>query len=120
MPYRSTWRYRLHAAHKLSGLPASHPEGRSHGHTYVVEVSVQAAALQPQGWVVDPAKLAAFEDWLRSSVDHRDLNAVFSAISGKTTPENVAAQLQKKLVSMGVVGASVAVSDSDYWGQFDP
>ncbi len=61
------------ASHALTGLPAGHKCLRLHGHNYQVTVTVEAAALDATGMVMDYAELGPFRDWLKAEVDHRHL-----------------------------------------------
>lgn len=82
-----TKRFTFEAAHQLHGLPDGHQCGRLHGHSYAVELVLQSEALTPPGFVVDYGDLAPFANWVKQSLDHRNLNDVFAA---PTTAENLA------------------------------
>jgi 6-pyruvoyltetrahydropterin/6-carboxytetrahydropterin synthase len=81
-------RFTFDAAHVLHGLPAGHKCGRLHGHTYTVELHLQAETLIAPGFVTDFADLAPFGRYLDEQFDHRLLNDVLAA---EPTSEELAA-----------------------------
>lgn len=67
------------AAHHLTDLPdAENKAGRSHGHTFTVEVELTDTELRAPGFVADYAELATLGEYLKRELDHRDLNAIFT------------------------------------------
>lgn len=88
--YRIRKRWTFDAAHHLVGLPEGHKCARVHGHTWTVEVTVQAATLVPPGFVTDFAELAPLGAYLAATFDHRDLN---TAMDTEPTSENLARHL---------------------------
>jgi 6-pyruvoyltetrahydropterin/6-carboxytetrahydropterin synthase len=83
-------RFTFDAAHVLHGLPAGHKCGRLHGHTYTVELHLQADGLVAAGFVTDFADLAPFGRYLDEKFDHRLLNDV---LAFEPTSEALAAHL---------------------------
>lgn len=71
----SKW-FTFEAAHRLNGLPEGHQCGRHHGHSYRVEVRLNAQELTGPGFVTDFGALEPFADYIRTHLDHRDLNEV--------------------------------------------
>jgi len=70
-------RFSFDAAHHLPSLPDGHKCRRIHGHTYTVEVCVGAPQLSGPGFVTDLCDLSPFGDYIKTRLDHRDLNDVF-------------------------------------------
>ena len=64
------------ASHVLNGLHDDHPCGRLHGHNYVARVTIEAATLDENGFVVDYGRLAPFKAYIDEVLDHRHLNDV--------------------------------------------
>ncbi|WP_045875806.1 6-carboxytetrahydropterin synthase QueD [Pseudofrankia sp. DC12] len=83
-------RFTFDAAHVLHGLPAGHKCGRLHGHTYTVELHLQADGLVDPGFVTDFADLAPLGRYLDEQFDHRLLNDVLAV---EPTSEALAAHL---------------------------
>lgn len=65
------------ASHELHGLPDGHKCGRTHGHSYKVEVNVASKSLNEQGMVIDSGLI---KDAIRTSFDHRHLNTVLEEL----------------------------------------
>ena len=80
--------YRFNAAHNIPDLPAWHPCSRVHGHNYEVTLILEASELDKFGFITDVRNLDNFRDFLDSTCDHRDLNAVFG--DGNTSSERLA------------------------------
>jgi 6-pyruvoyltetrahydropterin/6-carboxytetrahydropterin synthase len=96
--YTITKEFHFEAAHHLIGLPLGHQCARQHGHSYRVEVELQAKKLNNHGFVVDYGELDRFGEFLKTHFDHQDLNEVFKKILifdlkpevDNTTAENLA------------------------------
>jgi 6-pyruvoyltetrahydropterin/6-carboxytetrahydropterin synthase len=71
-------RFSFDAAHHLPDLPEEHKCRRVHGHTFAVEVIVGSDNLVPPGFVTDFGDLGPFADYIRSELDHRNLNEVLN------------------------------------------
>lgn len=65
------------AAHQLDGLPDGHKARRVHGHTWTVEVVLADATLRGPGFVADYAELKPVGEYLKRTLDHRDLSELF-------------------------------------------
>jgi 6-pyruvoyltetrahydropterin/6-carboxytetrahydropterin synthase len=72
--YRISKKFTFDASHQLSGLPAGHKCARLHGHTYEVELFLEAEGLAATGFVRDYGELDKFKTWLDDTFDHRHLN----------------------------------------------
>ena len=66
------------AAHHLPKLPEGHKCRRVHGHNYVVTVYLSSSTVDRRGFVVDYGDLEPFGEFIKSTLDHQDLNAVLS------------------------------------------
>jgi len=89
--YRIGKQFRFEAAHALPGLPDGHKCARTHGHSYIVEVTLTTSdPLRHPGFVTDFSDLTALGDYLNASFDHRDLTTVLDV---PATSENLARYL---------------------------
>lgn len=88
--YTISKQFHFSASHQLTGLPPDHQCARLHGHNYVVELVLQAEALDEHGFVVDYLALRPFKEYLDETLDHRHLNDIFSF---SPTAENLARHL---------------------------
>ena len=68
--------YRFEAAHRLVGVPKSHPCSRLHGHSYRLSVHVTGRIDPAAGWIMDFADLDKAVEPLFEQLDHRYLNDV--------------------------------------------
>lgn len=65
------------AAHRLPNLPAEHPCGRLHGHTYRFRLHVSGELDPTLGWITDFGGLVrAAGELVCTAVDHRYLNEI--------------------------------------------
>ena len=111
-------RFAFSASHTLDSLPEGHKCRRLHGHNYLVEVVLQAAALDEHGMVRDYGDLASFREWLMATLDHRHLNDV---IDQPTTAEVLAVYLHGQARAMLPVVVAVRVSETpDTWAEYRP
>lgn len=74
MTYIISKRFEFSASHQLDGLPDDHQCSRLHGHNYIVEVVLEAATLNPVGFVRDYGELAPIKEYIDGVLDHRHLN----------------------------------------------
>jgi len=79
--------FEFSAKHALSGLPEGHQCARDHGHNYVVTVELSSTSLNEVGFVKDYGELKPIKEYIDSTFDHRDLNAIFTF---NPTAENMA------------------------------
>ena len=68
--------FSIEAAHRLPNLPPEHKCSRLHGHSFRVRITVAGPLVQPAGWVMDFADIAAAFEPLLEQLDHRYLNEV--------------------------------------------
>jgi 6-pyruvoyltetrahydropterin/6-carboxytetrahydropterin synthase len=68
--------FAFEAAHRLPHVPAEHKCARLHGHSFRVEVHVEGALAEPEGWVMDFGELKAAWRPLDEALDHRYLNEI--------------------------------------------
>lgn len=121
--YRIGKRFNFEAAHWLSGLVEGHQCGRLHGHSYTVEVVLEATELSGPGFVVDFGELAPLKRHLDEHFDHRVLNEVGD---GEPTSENLAKALFEWCSAHipfpeGAVIAAVRVSETaTTWAEYRP
>lgn len=87
MSYQISKRFPFEAAHWLSGLPEGHKCSRLHGHSYTVEVLLEATDLTEPGFVVDFGELAPLKRHLDEFYDHQLLNEI---LDNPPTSENLA------------------------------
>lgn len=120
-------RFTFDAAHQLSHLhnpewpaddPRQHKCSRKHGHTYTVEVILQAEDLDPNGFVVDYGELAPLKEHIDQAFDHRDLNTVLPFF---TTAENLARYFYAWCKGHWPATAAVRVSETPgTWAEYRP
>jgi 6-pyruvoyltetrahydropterin/6-carboxytetrahydropterin synthase len=113
--------FHFSASHRLEGLHDGHPCGRMHGHNYVVEIELSAAAdgLDDVGFVRDYGDLGQFGKWLDAEVDHRHLNDVVAEVN--PTAENLARWMYERWVGDYPELSSVRVSETPKtWAEYRP
>lgn len=77
--YEQSYQFTFEAAHDLAENVVGrddHPYSRIHGHSFVVTLTLRAAKLAPEGWIIDFADLRAIAEELRARLDHRLLNSI--------------------------------------------
>jgi 6-pyruvoyltetrahydropterin/6-carboxytetrahydropterin synthase len=94
--------FTFEAAHHLEGLPTDHPCTRPHGHSYTVIVTLRAERLNSVGFVRDYRSLDIIKTWIDRTLDHQDLNEVFSF---NPTAENLAQHLFNEFSHFGEMTA---------------
>lgn len=121
--YRISKRFTFEAAHCLGGLPQGHKCAREHGHSYAVEVILEAADLDGPGFVADFADLDPLRDHLADVYDHQLLNSV---IDVEPTSENLARVLfdwctARLALPAGTLVEAVRVGEtSATWAEYRP
>lgn len=80
-------KFKFDAAHHLEGLREGHKCGNPHGHTYNVEIAVEAESVTEEGWVIDFNDFDPIKEYIDNQLDHQDLNKV---LPFQTTSENLA------------------------------
>lgn len=68
--------FRFEAAHRLPNAPEGHKCRRLHGHSYRVSVRVEGKLQQPEGWVLDFARIGDAFAPVREQLDHYYLNEI--------------------------------------------
>jgi len=76
MPTRITRSFSFDAAHRLPRVPADHPCGRLHGHTYTATLVLEGPVGAESGWIVDFGEIKAAFAPLRERLDHACLNDI--------------------------------------------
>lgn len=119
-----TRRYRIEAAHQLTGMRKGHKCARVHGHNYGLAFTLEAPALT-NGMVLDAEALDELVLPVLAQLDHRLLNEaapgdlVFATMRAQPTAENIAACLWHRLAGAvsqahyGVRLVAVAVQEND-------
>jgi 6-pyruvoyltetrahydropterin/6-carboxytetrahydropterin synthase len=108
--------YHFSAAHRLDGLPRSHPCARMHGHNYRVRFTLQGAQ-DPRGFIVDYREVDALvKPWIAAAVDHYCLNDLMPA---NPTAENIARWIFDKFARTIPALVAVAVSETEKtWAEY--
>lgn len=107
--YTITKQFSFSASHQLDHLPEGHPCARLHGHNYVVELVLQSAQLNADGFVRDYNELSPFKHFIDDKLDHRHLDDV---IDGPSTAENLARFLYELARGMWPEVVAVRVSET--------
>ncbi len=68
--------FRFEAAHLLPAAPEGHKCRRLHGHSYLVEITVEGEVDPATGWFLDYGLLRDLVEPLRQQLDHRYLNEI--------------------------------------------
>lgn len=112
--YRLSRTYELQCAHRLTGVPAEHKCSRTHGHTYVVTVTVESDSVDPLTGFCAGLDFADIDRMVEADVfaylDHRNLNEAGVA-TGST--EELARNVFERLVPSVLPGRLVSVSISE-------
>lgn len=88
--YRIGKRFAFAAAHHLHGLEPGHKCARMHGHSYEVEVQLEATELVGPGFVTDFGDLEPLKKHLQETYDHQLLN---DRMASEPTAENLAREV---------------------------
>lgn len=68
--------FTFEAAHRLPNAPEGNKCGRLHGHSFVVEITIEGEVDPLTGWVLDFAELKAIAQPVVAALDHRYLNEI--------------------------------------------
>ena len=71
-----TKEFRFDAAHFLPTAPKGHPNSRMHGHSFVVQLTLEAEPDPVKGWIRDFAEVERAIGDLRERLDHHTLNDI--------------------------------------------
>ncbi|MFQ6018035.1 MAG: 6-pyruvoyl tetrahydropterin synthase family protein [Kiloniellaceae bacterium] len=112
-------RFSFSASHVIGGLPEEHPCARLHGHNYEVAVVLEAAALDPRGFVRDYLELDALKRHIDETLEHRHLNHVLG--HDRTTAEAIAQWLYDWCKERWPEVAAIKVSETPRtWAEYRP
>lgn len=110
------------AAHRLPNVPEGHKCGRMHGHTYRVDVILEGAPTEHDGWFIDYADIAAAWEPIGLVLDHQTLNEI-PGLENPTTEVLAPWILRRLLASARVAPFVVAVrvyESSSTWCEAKP
>lgn len=113
MPFTLTKQFSFEACHSLPHLLDGHKCKRHHGHSYRVELVVEAEGTDWRGFAggVDYADLKPFGDYLNERFDHQDLNVIMGG-GENTTAERLAKHFygwcRDNMRNMGVTAVRVS------------
>ena len=62
------------AAHHLPYVPDGHKCKRPHGHSYRLTISFEGIVDERAGWFLDYGALKPIGEWVKHTLDHRNLN----------------------------------------------
>lgn len=99
-------KFSFEAAHRLPFVSPDHKCARLHGHSFHVEVHVAGPVVEPAGWVVDFADIAAAFESLLAQLDHNFLNEIEGLEN--PTSENLARWIWSRLHLPGLARVSVS------------
>lgn len=77
-------KYEVQAAHSLPATDESHKCHRTHGHNWIIELTVEGEVDTRFGWVVDFATIDQCFKPIFEMIDHQNLNTV-SGLSNPTS-----------------------------------
>lgn len=116
--YTITKQFTFSASHRLDQLPPDHKCYSLHGHNYVVEVVLQSAELNADGFVRDYGELEPLKGFIDEKLDHRHLNDV---LPGVTSAENIARWLYDFARGLWPEVVAVRVSETpETWAEYRP
>ena len=99
--------YRFEAAHFLPKVPPGHKCARMHGHSYLIEITIEGEVDPDRGWVMDFAAIDEHVAPLVRELDHQVLNEIEGLAN--PTSELLAAWWWQKLAGLtGLVEVVVA------------
>lgn len=107
--YTISKQFHFSASHQLPTLAEGHPCQRLHGHNYIVELVLQADALDEHGFVLDYGDLKPFKQMIDDQLDHRHLNDV---LPDTPSTENLARYLYDWAKGRWSQVAAVRVSET--------
>lgn len=103
-------RYRFEAAHFLPKVPSGHKCARMHGHSYVVELTIEGEIDPALGWVKDFAEIDEHAAPLIRQLDHQLLNEIEGL--GNPTSELLAVWWWRKLAPVLPELVEIVVSET--------
>ena len=76
MRARLTKDYRFEAAQTLPKVPDTHKCGKMHGHSFLIEISIEGEVNPDTGWIYDHAEISKAMNPLVELLDHAYLNEI--------------------------------------------
>ncbi|MEK6774015.1 MAG: 6-pyruvoyl tetrahydropterin synthase family protein [Bdellovibrionota bacterium] len=86
--------FQIESARFLPHLDKNHPCSRTHGHSFVIWLTLQGPLQMPQGWLIDYNEIQIKMKPILEQIDHRLLNEV-PGLENPTT-ENLCIWLYQK------------------------
>lgn len=118
--YRITKQFSFSASHRLDHLPEDHPCFRLHGHNYVVEVVLESAELNGDGFVRDYGELEPLKHFIDERLDHRHLDDELPE-GMVSSAENIARFLYDFAKARWPEVAAVRISETPrIWAEYRP
>jgi 6-pyruvoyltetrahydropterin/6-carboxytetrahydropterin synthase len=68
--------YRFEAAQTLPKVPPAHKCGQMHGHSFLIEISIEGEVNPDTGWIYDHAEISKAMNPLVELLDHAYLNEI--------------------------------------------
>jgi 6-pyruvoyltetrahydropterin/6-carboxytetrahydropterin synthase len=120
--FRVSKTFKFEAAHAVYAFGTEHKCARVHGHSYHVEVILEAAKLEGDCAIFDVCALAPFKAWLDEVCDHRMLNHALDPLD--TTVELLAQHFYIMVKELCPVAAEylkrVRVYEGEsIWGEYE-
>lgn len=69
-------KFYIEAAHRLPNVPEGHKCARLHGHSFLIELSVEGTPCPQSGWIMDFSDIKAAFQPIYERLDHHYLNDV--------------------------------------------
>ena len=118
--YRITKQFSFSASHQLDHLDYDSPCKNLHGHNYVVEVVLESAELNGDGFVRDYGELDSLKQFIDESLDHRHLDDELPE-GMVSSAENVARYIYDFAAARWPEVAAVRVSETPRtWAEYRP
>jgi 6-pyruvoyltetrahydropterin/6-carboxytetrahydropterin synthase len=76
MRARLTKDFRFESAQTLPNVPPTHKCGRMHGHSFLMEITVEGEVNPATGWIYDHAEISKAMNPLVEMLDHAYLNEI--------------------------------------------
>lgn len=79
--FRVTKTFTAECAHRIPSLPPGHKCARLHGHTYRIEITLQAEQLNEHGFIRDLGELEPVKRWIVDHLDHSEIGLSTEALA---------------------------------------
>ena len=103
--------FSFEAAHFIPGHPRC---GRTHGHSFLVEIVVEGEVNPVTGMVIDFIRLAEIVKPLIDTLDHTNLNNLFSNPTAETICDWFYVELTKRLPTFDGIGVKVRETSTNW------